>query len=435
MNNKPTKFLVLFLVFSVTFAGLMIYPQKRAHALDVEEIIIGGAGIIAACTAYSYTQDKMGQLLDWAKSQLPGLDDLFGEAVDAVNPTGNVPVFDRQVMDAQNQTISSQVKNDDFRSCVNLVKEYVLTNIKKQLLNEITNETVKWIQGEGEPRFIDDPSGFFGSAANDALGKTVQDLGLSEMCTGLNANVRVRMQTTRFRDRVTCTLDDVVENVESFANDFRNGGWLAYNESLKMQNNPLGANILTEQKLRQEQLRRERENEFKAEAGQGFVDQVICRRWQIVNDSGELVTRNSNESPELKTQDPFGVPFHGKSDMPGEWLCTQKETITPGQTIAQSTERALASDIDFLVNADDLTSVTVAIVDALVSRLAREATGGLKNLIEEGGERDGFRDNPESNRESDFDSGPPDNSGGEGETEPPGEGEGPREDEGGEIPE
>ena len=44
--------------------------------------------------------------------------------------------------------------------------------------------------------------------------------------------------------KVTCSLNQIVGNINSFVENFRNGGWLAYQESWYPKNNFYGATII-----------------------------------------------------------------------------------------------------------------------------------------------------------------------------------------------
>ncbi|GAH29053.1 unnamed protein product, partial [marine sediment metagenome] len=65
-----------------------------------------------------------------------------------------------------------------------------------------------------------------------------------------------------------------------------------------------------------------------------------------------------------------------------DFICTQPETITPGRTVGETVAKAVGSDLDFIVGADDLTQYVAAMVDAVINRLTKEGTKGLAGIFE-----------------------------------------------------
>ena len=76
-------------------------------------------------------------------------------------------------------------------------KETLLAQLKKQILDQIVNQTIRWIQGNGDPQFVTDYEGFLRGAGDRAVGGLLQEINLGEMCTPFRLRVRVNLENSR----------------------------------------------------------------------------------------------------------------------------------------------------------------------------------------------------------------------------------------------
>lgn len=275
------------------------------------------------------------------------------------------------------------------RWLLNQALDVLLATLKKRLLDRMVDQTVQWIQGGGSPRFVTDPGGYLQDAADAAVGDTIQQSGLSNLCSSsLRTQIRVDLEQTTFQNDVSCTLSEVIENVESFDEDFRNGTWIAYNEVLKPQNNRFGVTLLAKNEAAKQESSNEQQAQQEVESGDGFLSQKRCMQWQEKigesSNSTDPQTIMEGDSGFDHIETPDGVRFTGKTNRPqgSNWYCVESETVTPGSTIGDSVSKSVGSDIDFLVNADDLSTYVTAIADALINRLTKEAVSGLAGVFQ-----------------------------------------------------
>src|SRR3989344_6400390 len=141
-----------------------------------------------------------------------------------------VPVFDAQNTAAQKDNTKvlsrGQTKDTQAKVCRWTIEDLfkqLLAILKKQILDMMVDQIVVWIQGGGEPRFITDWSAFLGDAANQATGVFIDDLGLTELCSPGNFKIAIQaylIPQRKFSKSAKCTLNDVVANIEAFAEDF-----------------------------------------------------------------------------------------------------------------------------------------------------------------------------------------------------------------------
>lgn len=278
-----------------------------------------------------------------AKAQLPPTLSLPSIGVQTVAASAlDVPVFDKSVFNAVVGRQTQEVVKFNLEQALKVT----LHSMKRILLNRIVNQITDWIGGKGKPKFITDWQGFLRKAGDDAAGTLIRQTPFAFMCEPFSLQVRFALlPVKKFSDRVECTLNKVVSNIREFYRDFRNGGWIAYAEAWQPNNNGLGSllTLLEELNLRKEGAALAALAE--GIAGNGFLSVKQCQK------------------------DAFG------RDLPE--TC---KIITPGDTIGQTLAKAVGSDIDFIVNADELQEYASAIANALINRIVREGVAGLQAI-------------------------------------------------------
>lgn len=218
----------------------------------------------------------------------------------------------------------------------NLAK-IVMEGVKRRILNMVVDQIIGWIQGEGKPLFITDWQAFLKDAGSAAVGDLAYQLGLGFLCSPFSVQVQLSiLQPPRFGSYITCTLEDIVNNMDNFYADFRTGGWFALNEMWNPQNNFYGSVLLAMNEKNQRRAGASEASILESVASQGF-----------------LGTRKCDET--------------------GQYCFI----TTPGAQIGALAAKALGSDIDYLVNAQDIAVYVGAIADAAINRLIKEGVNGL----------------------------------------------------------
>jgi len=229
----------------------------------------------------------------------------------------------------------------------------ILEMLRKKLLDYFVDSTIRWIQGkDDQPAFVTNWRKFMGDVVNDAMGSYVETTKFAGICDTFDFQIRVSLPSVSSRPALpTCTLNQIVGNIENFYNDFNNGGWLAFNESLASQNNPYGAYIM-------------------AMKGQAY----------------EVAAAQQEQEKEL-SQSSSGVKNTKKcaveqtDSLTGEKRCLLETTTTPGNMIAQKVQQALNVDIDHILSATEFTAYVSAIADAATNRLLRAGKEGLLGML------------------------------------------------------
>lgn len=239
------------------------------------------------------------------------------------------------------------------------------TLFRKTLLDHIAWEIVKWIQGEGDPKFITDWKGFLRDAVDVAGGKFLEELGLADLCSPFHPQLNIVLRKYTFQDRVRCTLSEVVENITDFYNDFRRGGWKGWIRIIEPRNHFYGSLVYSID----EKARREAEAKEVAKAGalanQGIKPDKICKQWQCeCPQTGQLLapfTISGACDEEAKAD--------GCKSVCAEW--DDKYKIS-GPIANQIAAKAWSKDIDWLITNEEWTSYVALITDALINRLFKE---------------------------------------------------------------
>ena len=234
--------------------------------------------------------------------------------------------------------------------------------VAKKMMDYIVDETVKWIQGGGEPKFIGNWNVLLKEAGDIAFEEVVNELGVAGLCQPFGIQVRLTLlPVKKFYKRAECTLDKVVSNIENFYIDFSVGGWNGYLASFEPQNNFYGQVIMAYDEI----TKRSQENKEAAKsegiAGGGFLSTKKCVAYEEV------------DLKECETY--YGVNDACVKEKENNRKCLKEEIITPGDTVGKVMGEAVTSDSKWAANIQSWTS---ALVNAAINRLFQE---GLRAMV------------------------------------------------------
>ena len=241
---------------------------------------------------------------------------------------------------------------------------WVFANI---LLEQMTSDVVQYANTgfDGNPAYVDDPNKLYEDAANEVTGLFIDELGLDFLCSPFELDIRLAIASganRNYRNRATCTLSDVVENMEDFIDgDFSQGGWKGWFElTQKPQNNPYGAYFEAQNELGSRIATRiEKERSF-LEYGQGFRTNEECIRYE------EL------DGPPDPNADPSAL----------QGRCLEWQVATPGATIKDRLSESLGSPQRRAEMADEVSEIIGALFAQLVTE-ALSGDGGLRSITPE----------------------------------------------------
>ncbi len=265
----------------------------------------------------------------------------------------------------------------------------LLGELKRRLLSTITDQTVAWIRGgpgSGPPRFITNFGDTIIQATNAAVGDTLVAIGAGQLCQGLSARLILQLTQPSFQLQTACTLTQVVQNVQAFANNFEAGGWIGYQEAWAPQNNIFGASLLANDQLITNINKRQTANAQENVANNSFLATKKCQWWSLYNTDGATPIINPTNGsqygePADSYDDPQNPPPSGWNGAPaGIWKCTTDYNSTPGHTIAMGLQKAVYADTDFIISSNEITDVIGAIIDAAINRLAQAGVEGIVGM-------------------------------------------------------
>lgn len=326
------KLFITFVVFVLIFSPLGNAP-KKAQASEKYDALIETI-LKAAASALA------GALAEAAAKALTSETEAEADAAKAKGESAGqyVPTRDAEAIATQ-KNANKDIKATEDQTFWQWAEEFVQTVLQKAILDVVVDQIITYIQGGGKPQFVTDWQGFLEDAGQRAAGEFVDSLGLGFLCEpfSLQLQVAVGESPKKFSTEAECTLDDILENAEGFTDDFRTGGWVAYGQYWKVNNN--------------------------------FIDSLVTA-------SNELGFKRSGAAGAALSEALSGGGFLStkkcQKDAKGKDIPSTCKLVTPGRTLGDLTSKALGSDIDFLLNAEQLGDYVSAIVDALLNRVIEE---------------------------------------------------------------
>ncbi len=359
--KRPSNYLLLLLLIALV-AGSFGFPSPVQAKFDPN-----GTDVLSSCTSGTCgggggaATAGSGASVSGAAGPVktaPGI----GQAVNVTNPWIGIA---SPVLNAIAKFTGLTLGQKKFE----WGQSFILEALKKRVLDLLVAEIIQWVQGDGTPKFITNWEQFLGDAANVAAGDFAQYLKLGDLCSPFRGQVENFFGGYQSRQinltPITCTLDDIVGNIEDFYNDFSQGGWLAYQESWKPQNNLFGSYILAKSSQVANIESAQEAAKLQGLAGRGYPGEQTC--FEITPPPG-TTSKDPSLGPDLDGDGDFGD------------IQSTCDITTPGATIGDLVGKAVGSDIDFIVNAPQLSTYVAAIADALFNRLIREGVSGLQGL-------------------------------------------------------
>jgi len=223
----------------------------------------------------------------------------------------------------------------------------------KQLIHQFLMSIVDWINdgfnGSG-PRFVSDPASFFADIADKAIGQVVMGTDLNFLCSPFALDVRLALGLNYwsggFRDRITCTLSDIINNTMNAADRtaYRNSWQSWLDLTTQPQNNPYGAYALAKSQIEIRIANQQFVAKTEADWGAGFLSTKRC----VESDEGEALEADLD----------MGVD-----------PCIKYETVTPGKMIQEGISGTLQAEVSEYVAAED--------IDAIFGALTNQMIGGI----------------------------------------------------------
>ncbi len=366
------KFTIILTALSVLLTSVGPLLPQTAYASANNDALVKTILKAAASAA-------AGKLAELVAKELATAAKTNAQDVSTAKPQGAlaVPTHDDglQAITTNVHTTDESIKN---QSLLEWVESFAKTVIQKAVLDVVVDQIITYIQGGGKPQFVTDWQGFVEGAGQRAAGDFAKSLGAGFLCEPFSLQLQLAIggKPKKFSEEATCTLDKIVSNIQDFADDFRTGGWVAYGESWKIQNNFLGSLVNAQEKSGRVKEAAGLAALNEAVAGKGFTSPKKC-----VKDAQGQNLDNQAAALEKAAAGAVGTPQYpslkaqadgaraSANAYQGKPTC---KIITPGSTLGDLTTKALGSNVDFLLNADQLGDYVSAIVDAVLNRVIDE---------------------------------------------------------------
>lgn len=275
------------------------------------------------------------------------------------------------------------------------IKEYILDVVLYKMINlviqRISASTVNWINSgfRGSPAFVANPGAYFTSIANEVAGDFIyNNPNLNFLCGPIKARIRVTL-AANYNRRTTprsCTLDDVIGNMEDFINDFERGGWQKFFRlTQEQQNNPIGAYIQAEGDMARQIASRLDLKRKELDWGNGFLSFKTCDKLTPVSSSptgppvGIPIISPDGGEPTYSappTGEPAGPAVSGRSEcIPGS-----EKISTPGSVLENQLNRVLGISGNRIAVANEINQIISALMNQLIGRVIGGIGMGLRSL-------------------------------------------------------
>ena len=285
----------------------------------------------------------------------------------------SVPIFDN-VQYVQTQIVEpAKAAKETKDNIVQALFTMLFEVLRKRLLDMLVDQIITWIQGGGQPQFVTNWQQFLKDAAGAAIGDVVLETNAAFLCSPFKLQVQLSLlPVPQFSQRVECTLDDIVKNIEDFYNDFEKGGWIAYNEAWQPQGNYYGEMLMIHDEMLMRGALAKEAAQNEALAGKGFLSVKRCK-------AGGSST---GERDQMEIDAPGSTNSFVK-DYKGNWCPPEQiENITPGAVVGDMASKAVGTDIDYILSARELEQYVTAIVNAVINRVIKEGVGLIKGSSE-----------------------------------------------------
>lgn len=260
---------------------------------------------------------------------------------------------------------AAKIVADDARS---FLEKYVIYPAIRvlimTLIQSLSNDIVGWIKGDGGSNvgFVKNLEQNAVNEANQQAGEFLNHVSGIDLCSlDIGKLIKIQVNTPGYQHlnaQLACTLTGIVDNVESFYQDFNNGGWPAFvGIAVDSQNNAIGASMIAEVNFQARKNSAAEALQNRLNRGSGFKG-VTLKKKSLVCDA---------------IKDPL-------IDTPVEHCYTQEVDTTPGGVVADALNTQLnhvgvdmgIAELGAISNAVD--GAISAIITALTQRIFKEAT-------------------------------------------------------------
>jgi hypothetical protein len=317
---------------------------------------------------------------------------VFCFSVATPQPANAQAVFDlpTEVASAATQVYTFAASNYDEYIKPQLNK--VAYGIAQKALEQMTNNTVKWIKGgfQGNPKFAVDTNQLRSDTLDMVTTDISNQLAGSELCN-FDPNFKVNLLVSAgarqgtLKQKVACPfLKDALGgkiDPAAFYKDFSKGGWVGFESSLQDAGNPFGVGLIVSSELNKKTAEARAAQDQKLNWSNGFTDVVDtgnCSYPPAVKEALDQPARITTTGDAVGADgDSFDNPNYIPPEARKIYQQTYCQTTTPGSTIAGQLTKSLGMESDRLNLANDMDKI----FSAAIGQLTKQATEGIFNAL------------------------------------------------------
>ena len=276
---------------------------------------------------------------------------------------------------------------------VQIMKEWVLDQLPKTIARtmvvRLQQEIARWAQGgftdENKPFAMTSWKQEVKNALQVASSRFTSEYNLTPLCSpfkltlGTMLGINMPVGSVPYEAYGACTLQNVVDNVEDF---YKNPsiamyGWDTWTALAQPNNNILGSYLRAQAEKTRLENEEITEVEKEVEAGQGIKNETIC----TLTDQQQCAADCNQYPPDASgIPNPLYVACMSSCEKSSIGVCLQKTIKKLGSEIKTSVDKAIGSDIDWLLSADEITEM----INLVFSGLFNKLTHGINGMLTKG---------------------------------------------------
>jgi len=348
------------LAFHKSFLKLLSYESNALGTLSLAATDPFQAELIIK----SKEQDYNNAEADFAK-QLPQAEAFLQTSAPGENKNQVALLFNKVlgINEAHAQFVGGVVFDPSVfgRLVMDFINSVLLQILKNQIVTLLQNKVLKLIQNSGSPKFVQNWSGFLTNAFNSAAGSALGEI-IPGLCPGysapLSAWLKNEYQTAQITPNgvalngsvgTTCTLQGIVGNPTVYYGSFsQGGGWGGFGAMLKPNNNIFGSMLQAHDSIITVANAQQQAAQNKAIAGAGAIGAEVCSDGSKPSTTGKLCPAGTN-------------PI----------------VTAPGKNFSDVLSRNMASDIDLITNANDITGLLATVAGGLMQQIIQSGANGI----------------------------------------------------------
>lgn len=382
---KSSKILLAVLIIASFFSFSSV--ASAAQADDTQDIVRCTTAALAKIKAIAVAEKIITKGQEVAgKFEAAGTSAVAGAVT-------SVPVFDPIVAGINGTVLGVKRADKEFRDVTKLTFDAAVYALAQCTLTQLTNNTVKWIQGGfggGGPKFAVNRDSLFKGIATGVLEDFSYEIKRLQACDfspNFIDDLGNAVQTSdkikeKFPREIKCPFPAMNITASQFNADFNRGGWKAMEMALSDRGNRFGVSTITAREAARRAEEAKKEEDQKLSWSNGFADLIDTEHCNypsnMVLDAGDPAY---NIPPTIKFIMPDGTP-DGDVEVatPERFAYYQKKfcpTTTPGKIIGDSLMKAVGAEQDRLGLADSMDKI----ISALLGQLTKQVTKGIFKAI------------------------------------------------------